>query len=137
MINYKYIENQELSNSDKISLWLDNVIEEEGGQVGELVYIFCKDDYLLEKNIQFLNHNTLTDVITFDYCKGKIVNGDILISTERVTENSKIYKVNYLTELHRVMVHGLLHLLGYKDKNEKDAKTMREKENYYLNKLIN
>ena len=137
MINYKYIENQELSNSDKISLWLDNVIEEEGGQVGELVYIFCKDDYLLEKNIQFLNHNTLTDVITFDYCKGKIVNGDILISTERVTENSKIYKVNYLTELHRVMVHGLLHLLGYNDKNKKDAKTMREKENYYLNKLIN
>ena len=137
MIDYQYIENQELSNGDKISLWLNNVIKEEGRQIGDLVYVFCKDDYLLEKNIQFLNHNTLTDVITFDYCKGKLVNGDILISTERVNENSKIYKVNYLTELHRVMVHGLLHLLGYKDKNEKDAKTMREKENYYLNKLIN
>jgi probable rRNA maturation factor len=137
MIDYQYIENQELSNGDKISLWLNNVIEEEGMQTGELIYVLCKDDYLLEKNIQFLNHNTLTDVITFDYCKGKLVNGDILISTERVDENSKIYKVNYLTELHRVMVHGLLHLLGYKDKNEKDAKTMREKENYYLNKLIN
>jgi probable rRNA maturation factor len=137
MIDYQYIENQELSNGDKISLWLNNVIEEEGMQTGELIYVLCKDDYLLEKNIRFLNHNKLTDVITFDYCKGKLVNGDILISTERVDENSKIYKVNYLTELHRVMVHGLLHLLGYKDKNEKDAKTMREKENYYLNKLIN
>ena len=133
MIDYQYIENQELSNGDKISLWLDSVIEEEGRQVGELVYVFCKDDYLLEKNIQFLNHNTLTDVITFDYCEGQIINGNILISTERVNENSKTYKVNYLAELHRVMVHGLLHLLGYKDKNEGAAKTMRQKEDYYLN----
>ena len=113
------------------------MIKEEGKQTGKLVYVFCKDNYLLEKNIQFLNHNTLTDVITFDYCEGQIINGDILISTERVNENSNIYKVNYLTELHRVMVHGLLHLLGYNDKNEKDTKTMREKENYYLNKFIN
>ena len=136
MIDYQYIENQELSNNEKISLWLNNVIEEEGMQIGKVVYVFCKDDYLLEKNIQFLSHNTLTDVITFDYSKNKIVTGDIIISTERVTENSKIYKVNYLTELNRVMVHGLLHLLGYKDKNKKDTKTMREKENYYLNKFI-
>jgi len=137
MIDYQYIENQKLSNSNQISVWLNNVIKEEGKQTGELVYVFCKDNYLLEKNIQFLNHNTLTDVITFDYCEGQIINGDILISTERVNENSKTYKVNYLTELHRVMVHGLLHLLGYKDKNEKGTKTMREKENYYLNKFIN
>jgi len=137
MIDYQYIENQKLSNSNQISVWLNTVIKEEGKQTGELVYVFCKDNYLLEKNIQFLNHNTLTDVITFDYCEGQIINGDILISTERVNENSKTYKVNYLTELHRVMVHGLLHLLGYKDKNEKDTKTMREKENYYLNKFIN
>ena len=137
MINYQYVENQELSNVEKISLWLNNVIEEEGKQTGELVYVLCKDDYLLKKNIEFLNQETLTDVITFDYCKGEIINGDILISTERVNENAKIYKVNYLTELHRVMVHGLLHLLGYKDKNEKSEKTMREKENYYLNKFIN
>ena len=137
MIDYQYIENQKLSNSNQISVWLNNVIKEEGKQTGKLVYVFCKDNYLLEKNIQFLNHNTLTDVITFDYCEGQIINGDILISTERVNENSKTYKVNYLTELHRVMVHGLLHLLGYKDKNEKDTKTMREKENYYLNKFIN
>ena len=137
MIEYQYIESDEITNSDAISLWLTNVIKEEGKQIGELVYVLCKDEYLLEKNIQFLDHNTLTDIITFDYCQGGSVNGDILISTERVEENSKTYKVNYLTELHRVMVHGLLHLLGYKDKNEKDAKTMREKENYYLNKFIN
>ena len=137
MIEYQYIESENLTDSDAISLWLSNVIKEEGKQLGELVYVLCKDEYLVEKNIQFLDHNTLTDVITFDYCEEELVNGDILISTERVADNSKTYKVNYLTELHRVMVHGLLHLLGYKDKNEKDAKIMRKKENYYLNKFIN
>ena len=137
MIEYQYIESENLTDSDAISLWLSNVIKEEGKQLGELVYVLCKDEYLVEKNIQFLDHNTLTDVITFDYCEEELINGDILISTERVADNSKTYKVNYLTELHRVMVHGLLHLLGYKDKNEKEAKIMRKKENYYLNKFIN
>ena len=137
MIEYQYIECDEIITSEEISLWLSNVIKEEGKKIGELVYVLCKDEYLLEKNIQFLNHDTLTDVITFDYCENDLINGDILISTDRVEENAKTYEVNYLTELHRVMVHGLLHLLGYKDKKEKDAKTMREKENYYLNKIIN
>ena len=137
MIEYQYISNPKLENWKAINSWLKAVIEEEGKEIGELVYVLCKDEYLLEKNIQFLNHNTLTDVITFDYCEGNLVNGDILISTERVAENSETYKVNYLTELHRVMVHGLLHLLGYKDKSEKDAKIMREKENYYLKKFGN
>jgi len=137
MIEYQYIECDEIITSEEISLWLSNVIKEEGKEIGELVYVLCKDEYLLEKNIQFLNHDTLTDVITFDYCENDLINGDILISTDRVEENAKTYKVNYLTELHRVMVHGLLHLLGYKDKKQKDAKTMREKENYYLNKIIN
>jgi probable rRNA maturation factor len=91
----------------------------------------------LEKNIQFLNHNTLTDVITFDYCEQGVVNGDILISTDRVAENAKEFDVNYLSELRRVMVHGLLHLLGYKDKSENDAKIMREKENFYLDIFTN
>ena len=137
MIEYQHIETKELTNSMAISLWLTNVIKEEGKQMGDLVYVLCKDEYLLEKNIQFLNHNTLTDVITFDYSEDKIISGDILISTERVVENAKIFNVNYLTELHRVMVHGLLHLLGYKDKIEKDANIMRVKENYYLNKFTN
>ena len=137
MIDFQYIENDKLSNTEDLNLWLNSVIMEEGMIIGELVYVFCNDEYLLTKNIQFLNHNTLTDVITFDYTKDKIISGDILISTERVVENAKIFNVNYSTELYRVMVHGLLHLLGYKDKIEKDANTMHEKENYYLNKFTN
>ena len=137
MIDFQYIENDKLSNTEDLNLWINNVIKEEEMIIGELVYLLCNDEYLLKKNIQFLNHNTLTDVITFDYSDDKIISGDILISTERVVENAKIFNVNYLTELHRVMVHGLLHLLGYKDKIEKDANTMREKENYYLNKFTN
>lgn len=137
MIDFQYIENDKLSNTEDLNLWINNVIKEEEMIIGELVYVLCNDEYLLKKNIQFLNHNTLTDVITFDYSEKKIISGDILISTERVVENAKIFNVNYLTELHRVMVHGLLHLLGYKDKIEKDADTMREKENYYLNKFKN
>ena len=137
MIDFQYIENDKLGNTEDLNLWLNSVIIEEGMIIGELVFLFCNDEYLLKKNIQFLNHNTLTDVITFDYSEDKIISGDILISTERVVENAKIFNVNYLTELHRVMVHGLLHLLGYKDKIEKDANTMRKKENYYLNKFTN
>ena len=137
MIDFQYIENNKLNNTDDLSLWINSVIIEEKMMIGELVYVLCNDEYLLTKNIQFLNHNTLTDVITFDYSEDKIISGDILISTERVVENAKIFNVNYLTELHRVMVHGLLHLLGYKDKIEKDKNTMREKENYYLNKFTN
>jgi len=137
MIDFQYIENDKLSNTKDLNLWLNSVIMEEGMIIGELVYVFCNDEYLLKKNIRFLNHNTLTDVITFDYSDEEIISGDILISTERVVENAKIFNVNYLTELQRVMVHGLLHLLGYKDKIEKDANTMREKENYYLNKFTN
>tara|TARA_B110000008_G_C16940634_1_gene552299 strand:+ start:1002 stop:1412 length:411 start_codon:yes stop_codon:yes gene_type:complete len=131
MIDFQYINTDKISTED-ISNWLKDVTTKEGKEIGELVYVFCNDDYLIEKNMQFLKHDTLTDVITFDYCNEEIISGDILISTERVKENALKYEVDFLTELHRVMVHGLLHLLGYKDKNEKDAKKMREKENYYL-----
>jgi len=137
MIDFQFIENDKLINTEDINLWINSVVIEEGMIIGELVYVLCNDEYLLKKNIQFLNHNTLTDVITFDYTKDKVISGDILISTERVVENSKIFNVNYSTELYRVMVHGLLHLLGYKDKIEKDANIMRVKENYYLNKFTN
>jgi len=137
MIDFQYIENNKLNNTDDLSLWIKSVIIEEKMMIGELVYVLCNDEYLLKKNIQFLNHNTLTDVITFDYSENKIISGDILISTERVSENAKIFNVNYLTELHRVMVHGLLHLLGYNDKIKTEATKMHEKENYYLNKFIN
>ena len=134
MIDFQYINTDKISTKD-ISNWLKDVTTKEGKEIGELVYVFCNDDYLIEKNIQFLKHDTLTDVITFDYCNEGVISGDILISTERVKENALKYEVNFLTELHRVMVHGLLHLLGYKDKSESDTALMREKENYYL-KLI-
>ena len=135
MIDFQYIESQKINNSKAISLWLINVAKKEGKEIGEVVYVLCKDNYLLKKNIQFLNHNTLTDVIAFDYCEGGLINGDILISTERVKENSREYNVDYLTELQRVMVHGLLHLLGYKDKSKEDLRIMRAKENFYLSIL--
>ncbi len=134
MIDFQYINTDKISTKD-ISNWLKDVATKEGKEIGELVYVLCNDDYLIEKNIQFLKHDALTDVITFDYCNDGIISGDILISTERVKENALKYEVDFLTELHRVMLHGLLHLLGYKDKSQSDTALMREKENYYL-KLI-
>ena len=134
MIAFEYLETEEITEINQNKKWLNQVISNEAKREGDITYIFCDDDYLLEKNIRFLNHNTLTDVITFDYCEGNSVSGDIFISIERVKENSEVFKVDFLTELNRVMVHGLLHLLGYKDKTEKESNLMRKKENYYLSK---
>ena len=133
MINFQYINSKKITLSKK-SVWLKNVITNEDKILGNVVYVFCNDNYLLEKNIKFLKHDYLTDIITFDYCKGNVVSGDILISTERVEENAKKYKVEFMLELDRVMVHGLLHLLGYNDKTKEDIKEIRQKENYYLSK---
>jgi len=131
MIDFQFIDTKTIpfKNSND---WLEKVIATENKKLGEIVFVFCNDTYLLKKNIQFLKHDTLTDVITFDYCEGEQINGDILISIDRVQENSEIFKVTFLSELDRVMVHGLLHLLGYKDKTKEDTKLMRFKENFYL-----
>lgn len=134
MIVFEYLESEDITEINQNKKWLNQVISNEAKEEGDITYIFCDDDYLLEKNIRFLNHNALTDVITFNYCEGNSVSGDIFISIERVKENSEIFKVDFLTELNRVMVHGLLHLLGYKDKTEKESNLMRKKENYYLSK---
>ena len=134
MIAFEHLETEEITEINQNKKWLNQVISNEAKVEGDITYIFCNDDYLLEKNIRFLNHNTLTDVITFDYCEGNSVSGDIFISIERVKENSEVFKVDFLTELNRVMVHGLLHLLGYKDKTERESNLMRKKENYYLSK---
>lgn len=134
MITFEYLETEEITEINQNKKWLNQVISNEAKEEGDITYIFCNDDYLLEKNIRFLNHNTLTDVITFDYCEGNSVSGDIFISIERVKENSEVFKVDFLTELNRVMVHGLLHLLGYKDKTERESNLMRKKENHYLSK---
>ena len=134
MIAFEYLKTEDITEINQNKKWLNQVISNEDKEEGDITYIFCDDDYLLEKNIRFLNHNTLTDVITFDYCEGNSVSGDIFISIERVKENSEVFKVDFLTELNRVMVHGLLHLLGYKDKTERESNLMRKKENYYLAK---
>ena len=134
MIAFEYLETEEITEINQNKKWLNQVISNEAKEEGDITYIFCNDDNLLEKNIRFLNHNTLTDVITFDYCEGNSVSGDVFISIERVKENSEVFKVDFLTELNRVMVHGLLHLLGYKDKTERESNLMRKKENYYLSK---
>ena len=132
MIEFEYINTSKVDNLAKYKQWVKGIILEENKKEGDIVFVFCNDEYLLKKNIQFLNHDTYTDVITFDYCSDSIINGDIFISTERVKENAKNLEVDFFNELNRVMVHGLLHLLGYKDKTELDAKLMREKEDFYL-----
>ena len=132
MIEFNTVNDFELENAEHISKWLEQVILDENKELGELNYIFCDDEYLHKMNVQFLDHDTLTDVISFDYTEGIIISGDVYISTERVVDNSKDYKVSFSDELHRVMVHGLLHYCGYKDKNEDDQELMRAKENHYL-----
>jgi len=136
MIEFHYETDFFLENGDSIQNWIKEVIENEKKEMGEINYIFCKDDYLLERNMKYLNHDTLTDIITFNYCEGNIISTDIMISIERVKENSTIFDNSFSEELHRVMVHGILHLIGYDDHSEVDKKLMRKKENYYLNKFI-
>ena len=132
MIDFQFIKTKPLSLKN-YKKWIKKVVVSEEKIVGDIVFVFCNDDYLLEKNIFFLKHNTLTDVITFDYCKDKKISGDILISIDRVIENAKLFNVTFSNELDRVMVHGLLHLLGYNDKTKKDSKLMKFKEDFYTN----
>tara|TARA_B100001142_G_C13894789_1_gene485489 strand:+ start:85 stop:498 length:414 start_codon:yes stop_codon:yes gene_type:complete len=124
-----------LQNQGELQRWIKKVITSENKEIGEINYIFCSDEHLLERNIKYLDHDTLTDIITFNYCKGKIITSDIMISIDRVKENSTIFDNSFSEELHRVMIHGILHLIGYDDKTEKEKKLMKEKENFYLKKL--
>ena len=98
--------------------------------------MFCDDDYLYKLNVEFLNHDTLTDIISFDYTVGNLIQGDIFISIERVKDNANDFNVSFEEELKRVMAHGVLHYCGYKDKTEEESLQMRTKENYYLNSLV-
>ena len=134
MISFQYI-SENLEGVKENKEWIEGIVLSENKSLGNIVFVFCNDQFLLEKNIKYLNHNTLTDVISFDYSTKNKIHGDILISVERVKENARLYNQKFSTELNRVMAHGLLHLLGYKDKSEADAKIMRSKENYYLSKL--
>ena len=135
MINFNYETDFSLSSEEHISNWILNVISTEGFKCEEINYVFCDDDYLHKLNVEFLNHDTLTDIISFDYSVGKIIQGDIFISIERVADNAKDFSVSFIDELNRVLVHGVLHYCGYKDKTEDEAKIMRTKENVYLKQL--
>jgi rRNA maturation RNase YbeY len=128
MISFNYENDFELNNEEQFSNWISSVIVSEDKKEGEINYIFCDDEYLLGLNEQYLNHDTLTDIISFDYSDGKELHGDIFISTERVLENAAEFKVTFEEELKRVMVHGVLHYCGYKDKSDEDEKLMRSKE---------
>ena len=112
--------------------WLRTVAESEMKRIGDIAIIFCSDGYLLDVNRKYLGHDYFTDIITFDYCEGERLSGDLFISVDSVRENAVEYGTEFGNELNRVMVHGLLHLIGYDDHTEEDVKTMREKENHYL-----
>ena len=135
MITFNSETHFSLENEAKIASWVQHIIVSEGYTVGEVGYIFCNDSYLNNINKEFLNHDTLTDIISFDYCLGKQVNGEIYISIERVTDNAKLYQVSFENELSRVIIHGVLHFLGYSDKTPEEKKGMRLKENTCLKEL--
>lgn len=120
--------NFELSEPEKVKKWITEVVKRRQKHVGNISYLFCSDDYLIEANRQYLNHDTYTDIITFDYVTADLVSGDIMISVDRVGENAKKFKVPFEKELHRVIIHGVLHLLGQGDKSDSEAKEMRRQE---------
>lgn len=128
MIEFHFKSDMGLANKTKYVDWVSRVIASEEFSVGQIDYIFCSDDYLLNLNQEYLNHDTLTDIITFDYVDGKTVSGDIFISSERVEANAKDFDVEFEIELLRVMSHGVLHLMGYGDKSTAEAELMRQKE---------
>jgi len=135
MISFNYEIDFKLSNEEELSEWISSVISAEECREGDINYIFCDDDYLHKLNVEFLNHDTLTDIISFEYTVGKELHGDVFISIERVRDNAKDFEVSFDDELNRVLVHGILHYCGYKDKSEDDVKEMRAKENHYLSQL--
>lgn len=129
MISFHYEINFEFFSEKSYKYWISKVIASESKELGEINYIFCDDSYLLKINQDYLNHDTYTDIISFDYSKGNILSGDIFISVERVRDNAQDFGVSFDEELKRVMVHGILHYCGYQDKTEADQKLMRQKEN--------
>lgn len=129
MIEFNYELDFELSNEEKYAAWIEDVISSYDFKVGELNYIFCDDAYLLKLNVEFLEHDTLTDIISFDYTMGKLVSGDVFISLERVRDNAKDFAISEEEELKRVMIHGVLHYMGYKDKTKEEKDSMRSEEN--------
>lgn len=132
MINFFSETDFEFKNTTVTSKWIEDVIAFEGFELGDINYIFCNDEYLHKLNVDFLQHDTLTDIISFDNSLGKEIHGDIYISVERVKENAMLFKTPFSQELYRVIIHGILHYCGYKDKTESEAELMRLKEDKAL-----
>ena len=132
MIEFSSQNDFNLEDEERVEYWLKAAAVKESFGIESLGYVFCSDDFLLEINKQFLNHDTLTDIVTFDYTEGKILNGEIYISTDRVADNAKDFNVDFDVELRRVIIHGLLHMCGYGDKTDEEKEMMRAKEDEYL-----
>jgi len=129
MISFNYESDFILDQEPVYASWIETIILSENKTVGEISYVFCDDEYLHNINMQYLNHDTLTDIISFDYTEGDIISGDIFVSIERVKDNAIDFKVTFEEELKRVLAHGVLHYCGYKDKTNADTTLMRTKEN--------
>lgn len=123
-----------LTERTALKAWIQRIAADHKKKCGNIHYVFVSDDRLLQMNIEFLDHSTYTDIITFDYSEGEVIHGDIFISTDRVKDNAHKFKSEFKDELHRVMIHGVLHLCGFKDKSKKDAEMMRREENRSLSK---
>lgn len=134
MIQFFYENLPESVNTD-YTKWLEDIILSEGKKTGEINYIFCDDEYLLKINQDYLQHDYYTDIITFDYVKGKTISGEIFVSLQRISDNASTLSRDYEEELKRVLAHGILHLAGYKDKREEEEKEMRRMEDLYLAKF--
>ena len=133
MVRYFFEDTDFVFKPKKINnLWLKTVAESEVKKIGQVNIIFCSDNYILDINQKYLQHDYFTDIITFDYCENDVLSGDLFISVDSVRENSIFYKTEFTDELNRVIVHGVLHLIGYDDHSDEDIKMMRSKENYYL-----
>ena len=137
MIQFFFENIDEIPISTATISWLEDVIKTENKKLGEINYILCDDEYLLKVNQDFLDHDYYTDIITFDYVKGKTISGDIFVSLPRISDNAKTLVRDFNSEFHRVLAHGILHLMGYKDKTEEEITVMRQKEDFYLNVFAN
>ncbi|MEN8966065.1 MAG: rRNA maturation RNase YbeY [Polaribacter sp.] len=137
MIEFNYETDFNLKDESLLKDWIRTVASDQDFELGEINYIFCDDAYLHKLNVEFLDHDTLTDIISFDNSLGKLLNGDIFISVERVKDNAADFNVSFQDELHRVMIHGVLHYMGYKDKTGDEKKMMRNQEDLALCKLNN
>ena len=134
MIQFFFENIDKITIDSTLAVWLEDIILTEGKKPGDINYIFCDDEYLLQVNKENLQHDYYTDIITFDYVKGKTISGDIFVSLPRIFDNAETLSKDFDSEFFRVLAHGILHLCGYKDKTDEEISEMRNKEDYYLNK---